>query len=403
MNTQIHRHGCRAMALLSFLASSAASAEPRFAARSGLPCASCHVNPAGGGLRTSFGRDVFGKQHLSLIADSDLQRSLDFDPRVAELLTFGSDFRMAYIGQPARADTTPEGVTPAAAGLLIKPPAKHSAFPMQADLYLGAEISSYVTLYLDYGVHGSFEVTGLVHELPGGLYFRLGMFTPAYGIKLANHTAAHRQPIGFDPRTAKDAGIEVGIIESGFELQLAAQNGSSSGNALAESDGSAFTGRVAGRLELGTLKLSAGLSARRVQTALSVTGTRHEYLAGPFGWASLGRFTYLAELDFRIVDDGSELDAKGSPTRSGQFVAYQELRFLAATTGFDLGVTHEFMDRDLFARSEPGDVVHRLGLEAAVFVAAYVELEAFLRAYVAREDREENGQWEIVAFGHLYF
>lgn len=382
-----------------------AVAEPRFAARTGLPCVSCHVNPSGGGLRTAYGRDVFNKAQLSMLAGSALQRAVDFDPRVADLFTFGMDFRVAYIGQPTRLDNPAPGVTAAPAGLFIKAPARHSVFPMQADLYLAADITKYATLYLDYGVHGSFEVTGLLHNLPLGLFARVGMFTPAYGLKLANHTASIRQPIGFDPRTAKDSGLEVGLINRWLEVQFAVQNGDPSGQPFAGGEGFALTGRAAARGQLGPLKLSAGVSGRRVQNDIkggSGRLPRLEFLTGAFATASVGRFTYLAEFDFHLIDDHSQPAPAGGPTRSGQFVTYQDVRFLAAR-GVDIGLTHEFMDRDIFGRAAPADVVNRLGVEVALFPAPYLHIELFGRTYLARADREEQGQWEVVAFVHLFF
>ncbi len=45
--------------LLVLLPVSAVRALPRFAAQYGQSCHLCHVNPAGGGLRTSFGSQFF--------------------------------------------------------------------------------------------------------------------------------------------------------------------------------------------------------------------------------------------------------------------------------------------------------------------------------------------------------
>ncbi len=51
-----------ALAMVS-MASEAAQALPIYAARTGLPCGQCHINPEGGGPRTSFGRAFAANGH----------------------------------------------------------------------------------------------------------------------------------------------------------------------------------------------------------------------------------------------------------------------------------------------------------------------------------------------------
>jgi hypothetical protein len=404
----------RAALLVAALAwASAAQAEPRFAARFGFPCAVCHVNPSGGGLRTAYARDVFEKQQLTFGPGADSQPGVDFDPRLSDRLTFGGDFRLAMIWQPKVSSTNPEP-TPAQTLFRVPPtPTKFTFFPMQVDFYVGAEISRHVTLSTDVGANGSFEAFGLVHDLPLGTYIKAGYFIPPYGTKLPNHTAAHRQPIGFEP-TGKDAGVEIGIVRPWVDAQVAVQNGQL-GSTLDNAYRPALSARLALIHDFGPFKATAGPSFRwnpsDVQGPADAQGKRPtltsvEVQEGGFLWLSMGRLTYIGEADVHIKDDATQLNAQGRATRSGQFVSYNELMFLLAR-GVDAGVTWEFMDRDIYAG---GDALHRFGIQGSIFPAAFTEIQAFVRFYkpvfkptASEPRRAEAGQWEIIAFLHLFF
>jgi hypothetical protein len=395
--------------IAALVVAGAARAEPRFAARTGLPCSVCHVNPAGGGLRTAYGRDVFEKQQLTLGPGSDAVQGLDFDPRVSDRFTIGGDFRLASIAQPKRSSNPP---APQPETLFIKTPTKFTFFPMQADVYMGAEISRHVTLFTDVGANGSFEAFGLLHDLPGGTYLKAGYFIPPYGTKLPNHTAAMRQPIGFQP-TGKDAGVEIGLTRPWLDAQVAIQNGEL-GSPLDQSLRPSVSARLALIHDFGPLKLTFGPSFRWNPFDVQVTDTGGnqktltsiEVQEGAFLWLALGRLTYIGEFDFHIKEDATKLNAQNKATRSGPFVAYNELMLLAAR-GVDFGVTWEFMDRDIYSG---GESLQRFGVQGSVFPAAFTEVQAFVRYYKARfkpspaaPTREEDGQWEVIAFLHLFF
>jgi hypothetical protein len=386
-----------------------AQAEPRFAARFGFPCSACHVNPSGGGLRTAYARDVFEKQQLTLAPGNDGVASLDFDPRVSDRFTFGGDFRLAMIAQPNRNPNDPPA---SAQTLYIKTPTKFTFFPMQVDFYAGAEISRHVTLSTDVGANGSFEAFGLIHSLPLGMYLKAGYFIPPFGTKLPNHTAAMRQPIGFQP-TGKDAGIELGFVQPWLDAQVAIQNGEL-GSPLDQSFRPAVSARLALIHDFGAFKATAGPSFRFNPFDVESTdaqGVKHtltsnELQRGGFLWLNVGRLTYIGEIDEHIKDDATQLNAQNRATRSGQLVSYNEVMLLLAR-GVDAGFTWEYMDRDIYAS---GDALHRFGFQGSIFPSTFTEIQAFVRFYkpVFRPTpdaprREEQGKWEIIAFLHLFF
>jgi hypothetical protein len=388
----------------------AVRAEPRFAARFGFPCAVCHVNPAGGGPRTAYARDVFEKQQLTFSPGSDGVLGLDFDPRISDRLTLGGDFRLAMIWQPNRRTDDPP---PSQQTLFIPvPPTKFTFFPMQVDTYVVAELSRRVTLYTDVGVNGSFEAFALFHDLPFGTYLKAGYFIPPFGTKLPNHSSAMREPLGFPP-FGKDAGVEFGITRPWLDAQVALQNGELGGT-LDRSYKPALSGRVALIHDFGRVKATVGPSYRWVPSDVQVddaqgvsrTLTSNEVQGGGFLWLAMGRLSYIGEIDWHIKDDATQLNAQNRATRSGQLVSYNEIMLLV-DRGVDAGITWEFMDRDIYGAR---DSLHRLGIQGSIFPMPYTEIQAFVRFYkpvfeptAAAPRRLEQDKWEIILFAHLFW
>ena len=86
------RLGLSALFLGLCMAASAARAEPYLAVQLGLKCGQCHVNPTGGGLRTTFG-DIFAQtvlpaQHLDTGTPLD-----NWTGQVGNYLRVGGDVR----------------------------------------------------------------------------------------------------------------------------------------------------------------------------------------------------------------------------------------------------------------------------------------------------------------------
>jgi len=297
----------------------ASQAEPRFALRMGVTCNTCHINPTGGGARTTYGRTVFEAMQLPMEISAPT-----FDPTIADKVAVGADFRLAYLTQFLQAELEAEEAAPAA-GLFVGLPSGSAFFPMQADLYVNAAVHENVTLYTDIGAGGSFEVFGLAHDLPLGSYIKVGFFMPPYGWKIPNHSAAHRQPIGWDPRS-KDAGVEVGLVQPWLELAAAVQNGETGGSPLDSLDGKSASGRAAFWLKTDPINLVLGGSVyRRTDIEEDDRGddlVSNELRTGPFIGAAAWQLQYLAEADWRRTADGTDPLPNGGARVSGTLVTY---------------------------------------------------------------------------------
>jgi len=189
-----------------------ASALPRMALTAGSPCATCHTQPQGGGIRNSIG---FGtSQHTGMVHWSNLGLpSLDKgSPTFAsEAVTIGADIRsvVARLGRPTG----------------DKDKAELPSFlyvPMQLMPYVGLKLGDHVDVVGSYNLattqrsypgQPSWEAAIQWHGDASLPTLRAGMIQPTIGIRHDDHTmliranaAAPRQP--FLPPNYADPGIE---------------------------------------------------------------------------------------------------------------------------------------------------------------------------------------------------
>ena len=95
-----------------------------------------------------------------------------FNPKVTKHLTLGSDLRVMGFSDNR---------------------SNRSFFPMQADVYIAAQLSDKTLLYHDQSLLSSeIETFGLAQILPFSGYIKAGKFVPAFGWKNDNHTAFTR-------------------------------------------------------------------------------------------------------------------------------------------------------------------------------------------------------------------
>ena len=172
-----------------------AHAEPAFLTKQYARCTTCHYSPTGGGLLTPYGRSL-SRQELSSTGHSESlsQGALGKEEQFLWGLT-GDALGPVSLGidlRPSHLNLDVAG-TGSGRGLL-----------MTADL-LAAYRTGGWTLYGELGREPLLDGTRIAsyeywvgHESGSGLGFRAGRFLPAYGIRLADHTALTRAPLGFD-------------------------------------------------------------------------------------------------------------------------------------------------------------------------------------------------------------
>ncbi|HEU4724864.1 MAG TPA: hypothetical protein VFU59_06145, partial [Candidatus Eisenbacteria bacterium] len=153
--------GARRAAFLALLATAwafgggvpAADALPRYTARYEQKCALCHVNPTGGGLRSSYAAQKLVPEEIAWLR-SKPEALAEIETKISKQILIGADFRTLYVG-----------------GNIEE--AHLNFFQMQSDLYVAFQPDPRVTLYYDRAPSGSFETFALGYLRPS-LYLKVG-------------------------------------------------------------------------------------------------------------------------------------------------------------------------------------------------------------------------------------
>ncbi len=203
----------------------ASDALPKFATRQGAKCQSCHINPTGKGMRSTFG-STYGREELTMPTFKEATDIEDFSPALSDFFTIGMDYRTLFFYEPQGKEA--------------------SFFQMQGDLYFDLRLNKKFRIYFDKGLYSGFEVFGLAKVLPLEGYIKVGKFMPAYGIKIDDHNAfirggqygggefasvfpnGYRQGLLFGERS-EDTGLELGFSPSIFSLNIGVFNGNPGG------------------------------------------------------------------------------------------------------------------------------------------------------------------------------
>lgn len=182
-----------------------ARAYPQYQFSSGaVRCNQCHVDPAGGGLLTGYGRDQNGEELSTFEGEGAfLHGAVDLPSWLALMV----NLRGAFV---AKDSGNPEG-------------AERAVFPMQADLAGRVAFSDAWSFTASVGARGQVRdndeeayygagtpaplsqsrVISREHYLmwrpnPTGVYVRAGRFYAPFGLRLAEHTTYIRRDLGFN-------------------------------------------------------------------------------------------------------------------------------------------------------------------------------------------------------------
>lgn len=333
--------------LCSFLALQAlcgvAWAEPYLAIRAGLKCASCHVNPSGGGLRNAIG-NAFAQGSITANALPESLRGWN-GALLDDRLRIGGDFRTATMrtsvpGQPSRSAGGTEQTRLYADVQLIKD-------------WLGA----YVDQQLAPGKAERQEAYVRLSTPGLGWYAKAGQFYLPFGWRLQDSLAFVRQLSGVS-MTVPDKGLELGRESDEWSIQVVRSNGpgNKGGTTGHQTTGQAIWMQPWGRI---------GLAAARVKSS---AGDRQAW--GVFAGTTTGPVSWLGEVD--LVSDAGYPEGKRR-----QLATLLEANWLVQQ-GHNLKLSSEYLDPD---RRVAHDNKVRYSLVYEYTPIAFVQLRAGYRKF----------------------
>lgn len=324
-------------ALLVAVLSSTALSLPRFAARTGAKCQSCHINPSGGKMRQAFGVR-YGREELPVPTWSQEFEMEDVSNLIGNVLGIGADMRTLYYTQHGN----------------------NAFFMMQGDLYVNLRLAKKISLFMDKGLNSSYELFGLLSILPANGYIKLGRFLPDYGTKLDDHTTFIRTYTGFSAELGRPelTGAEAAVSPGPFTITGGIYN-TTEALAGSGSNKKAFLGRVEGMFGLadhvnlslganyfGNGTLSSAVTSRAasdVGVNVTAPGTAGENtLMGGFGSFSYHDLTLFGEVDY--------MQTKSSGVTTKGLITYLEADY-PVVAGVDLKVAYDFYDPDKEVKS----------------------------------------------------
>jgi hypothetical protein len=349
--------------LAGFLAGGRAEAEPYLAVESGLKCANCHVNPAGGGKRTPFG-ELWARNQISAQAVNLSAETKPWTGDVTKWFAVGADVRGGYdsVSVPGQAKESDSGLTRATAYL------DFIALPNLLSVYVDEKVAP--------DNAETREAYLLLTPKNGRYEIKVGQMFIPFGLRLQDDDALVRQASGVNFRNHDD-GVELGLELPKWTAQLAVTSG-------AEGNGS---------------QDRTSLTAAYVQPRWRV-GASYNLNPDPLGDRDMGAvfaglktgpIAWLAELDL-ITDKSSFGD-----THSYATLVEGNWRVLK---GHNLKFTYEYLDPN---RNQGQDGQERYSAVWEYSPVQFVQSRVGLRRYNGPSNAPVANRDEAFAELHVYF
>jgi hypothetical protein len=353
----------RCLCLLLFFGALDARAEPYLAVQMGLKCGQCHVNPTGGGLRTTFG-DIFAQtvlpaQHLDGATDN-------WTGQVGPYLRTGGDLRFdASVTQVPHTNSIQE-------------------FELeQMRVYMEADvIPNRLLVYADEQVApgGALnrEAYIMYWSATHDWYVKAGQMYLPFGLRLQDQTAFILTATGIN-MTTPDQGVEFGWEHGHWDAQLAVSNGTA--GASSNGDGKQFSTQLA----FVDSRWRVGLAANRND---QTGGAKSAY--GIFGGLKTGPIAWLAQAE--ITSDESIANDQGK-----QLATLVEANWLI-TRGNNLKITAEFLDPN---REVPNDQQTRWSLVYELTPIQFLQIRTGFRWNdgIPQDDSQHQRLYFVEAHG----
>ena len=417
-----------------------------------MSCQSCHVDPAGGGVRNTSGR-FFSQSTLAMIATSPRPTD-DWDrnaPRVGRRdhattyndnlpsgpHTFEQAVEQSVGLEQAVGDGWARGKplgAPSKYGLLqgryerlnadpalrVGTDVRFAAllsgslfFPMQIDVPVVVHPHHHLTFLVNTGARGrssgysatfnedhSFyfrEAFAMLHEAPFQAYLKAGRFVPSFGLRLDDHTSRIRRSFELDGALAESrvTGVEVGAMPNypfinASWFRMAGRDRVPDSWDITDVDDGWGTAVNAGWRDLSWSLGGSAMFRRRRITEGGDTSTYGLYgVINPWRHSRNLPMTYQVEYDF-----GSLQRVSGRKTQQAAF--YQEVNWVAYN-GVTLLLAHDWSDPD---DEIIDDEDHRLQLGLQISPIAGVTVDGRFRVLLPAAGQAADS--DIFLQVHLY-